>query len=84
MDEDGGDCVPPLQGAFATGDPPFPGVPIRTAPLILQMHGVRFDTPGHYSFELLVDNHHLRSLPLHVLSDAKAKDVEVEAWHDAA
>ena len=58
--------------------------PIRTAPLILQMHGVRFDTPGHYSFELLVDNHHLRSLPLHVLADAKAKDVEVEAWHDAA
>ena len=84
VDEDGGDCVPPLQGAFATGDPPFPGVPIRTAPLILQMHGVRFDTPGHYSFELLVDNHHLRSLPLHVLADAKANDVEVEAWHDAA
>jgi hypothetical protein len=48
------------------------------------MHGVRFDTPGHYSFELLVDNHHLRSLPLHVLADAKANDVEVEAWHDAA
>ncbi|MEY2518175.1 MAG: hypothetical protein QOJ89_5539, partial [bacterium] len=24
------------------------------------MHGVRFDKPGHYSFELLVDNHHLR------------------------
>src|SRR5262245_14923941 len=42
VDEDGGDCVPPLQGGFATGDPPFPGVPIRTAPLILQMHGVRF------------------------------------------
>ena len=57
---------------------------IRTAPLILQMHGVRFDTPGHYSFELLVDNHHLRSLPLHVLADAKPNDVEVEAWHDAA
>jgi hypothetical protein len=84
VDEDGGDCVPPLQGAFATGDPPFPGVPIRTAPLILQMHGVRFDKPGHYSFELLVDNHHLRSLPLHVLADAKANDVEVEAWHDSA
>jgi hypothetical protein len=84
VDEDGGDCVPPLQGAFATGDPPFPGVPIRTAPLILQMHGVRFDKPGHYSFELLVDNHHLRSLPLHVLADAKPNDVEVEAWHDAA
>ncbi|MDX6730943.1 MAG: hypothetical protein QOC54_891, partial [Baekduia sp.] len=84
VDEDGGDCVPPLQGGFATGDPPFPGVPIRTAPLILQMHGVRFDKPGHYSFELLVDNHHLRSLPLHVLADPSASDVEVEAWHDAA
>jgi hypothetical protein len=77
VDEDGGDCVPPLQGGF-------PGVPIRTAPLILQMHGVRFDKPGHYSFELLVDNHHLRSLPLHVLNDPSADGVEVEAWHDAA
>jgi hypothetical protein len=84
VDEDGGDCVPPLQGGFATGDPPFPGVPIRTAPLILQMHGVRFDKPGHYAFELLVDNHHLRSLPLHVLADPSANDVAVEAWHDAA
>lgn len=68
FDSDGADVVPPLQGEFPTGDPPFPGVGIRTAPLILQMHGVRFDKPGHYSFELLVDNHHLRSLPLHVLA----------------
>jgi hypothetical protein len=45
---------------------------------------VRFDKPGHYSFELLVDNHHLRSLPLHVLNDPSANGVEVEAWHDAA
>ena len=29
---------------------------------------VRFDQPGHYSFELLVDGHHLRSLPLHVVA----------------
>jgi hypothetical protein len=28
------------------------------------MHGVRFEEPGYYSFELLVDGHHLRSLPL--------------------
>src|SRR4051794_18211871 len=31
-DEDGQDVVPPLQGEFPTGDPPFLGVPIRTAP----------------------------------------------------
>ena len=68
QDEDGHDVVPSLQGEFPTGDPPFAGVPVRTAPLILQMHGVRFERPGHYSFELLVDNHHLRSLPLHVIA----------------
>src|SRR3954469_4741585 len=53
QDEDGRDVVPPLQGEFPTGAPPFAGVPLRTAPLILQMHGVRFERPGHYSFELL-------------------------------
>src|SRR4051794_40062616 len=73
VDEDGGDVVPPLQGEFPTGDPPFLGVAIRTAPLILQMHGVRFEHPGHYSFELLVDNHHLRSLPLHVIAGGEAE-----------
>jgi hypothetical protein len=72
FDEDGGDVVPPLEGEFPTGEPPFPGVGIRTAPLILQMHGVRFDHPGHYSFELLVDNHHLRSLPLHIVAGASS------------
>jgi hypothetical protein len=75
-DEDGQDVVPPLQGEFPTGDPPFLGVPIRTAPLILQMHGVRFEHPGHYSFELLVDGHHLRSLALHVV--AGEDDVPVD------
>ena len=68
IDADGQDVVPPLEGEFTTGRPPFPGVPVRTAPIILQMHGVRFDHPGHYSFELLVDGHHLRSLPLHFLA----------------
>jgi hypothetical protein len=29
---------------------------------------VRFEHPGHYSFELLVDGHHLRSLALHVVA----------------
>jgi hypothetical protein len=81
FDEDGRDVVPPLEGEFPTGDPPFPGVAIRTAPLILQMHGVRFDHPGHYSFELLVDNHHLRSLPLHILAGIETESA-AEAWND--
>ena len=68
IDADGGDVVPPLVGEFTTGRPPFPGVPVRTAPIILQMHGVRFEQPGHYSFELLVDGHHLRSLALHFVA----------------
>jgi len=79
FDEDGQDVIPPLSGEFPTGDPPFLGVAIRTAPLILQMHGVRFERPGHYAFELLVDNHHLRSLPLHVVSGQD----DVSSWHDA-
>ncbi len=82
VDEDGRDVVPYLHGDFPTGDPPFLGVPIRTAPLILQMHGVRFEAPGHYSFELLVDNHHLRSLPLHLLADGET--TEADSWRDAA
>ena len=45
-------------------------MPVRTAPIILQMHGVRFDEPGYYSFELLVDGHHLRSLPLQFVAAA--------------
>ena len=68
LDADGQDVVPPLEGEFSTGFPPFAGVPVRTAPIILQMHGVRFARPGHCSFELLVDGHHLRSLPLHIVA----------------
>jgi hypothetical protein len=68
LDADGQDVVPPLLGEFTTGEPPFPGVPVRTAPIILQMHGVRFARPGHCAFELLVDGHHLRSLPLHIVA----------------
>ena len=36
------------------------------------MHGVRFEAPSHYSFELLVDGHHLRSLPLHIVAGLAA------------
>ena len=38
------------------------------------MHGVRFDAPGHYAFELLVDGHHLRSIPLHIVAGLTAAD----------
>ena len=65
-------------GSFTTGRPPFPGVPARTAPIILQMHGVRFDHPGHYSFELLVDGHHLRSLPLHFVAGLADDEAAVD------
>jgi hypothetical protein len=78
IDADGQDVVPPLEGEFTTGRPPFPGVPARTAPIILQMHGVRFDHPGHYSFELLVDGHHLRSLPLHFVAGLVEDEVADE------
>ncbi len=74
LDADGRNVVPPLEGEFATGEGPFLGVPVRTAPIILQMHGVRFDRPGHYSFELLVDGHHLRSLPLQFVAAAVGDD----------
>ena len=83
VDADGGDCVPPLQGEFATGARRSRAC--RCAPRRSSCRcTASASTAGHYSFELLVDGHHLRSLPLHVVADAKAKDVEVEAWHDAA
>ena len=74
LDADGRDVVPPLEGGFTTGLAPFLGVPVRTAPIILQMHGVRFDAPGHYAFELLVDGHHLRSIPLHIVAGLEEDD----------
>lgn len=64
LDADGADVVPPLEGAFATETADKPGKLARTSPLILQMHGVRFEAPGPYSFELLVDGHHLRTIDL--------------------
>jgi hypothetical protein len=75
LDADGNDVVPPLGGAVTTGDQRYPGAGLRTAPLILRLDGVRFDAPGHYSFELLVDRAHLRSLPLHVLAAEPAPGV---------
>ena len=84
VDEDGRDVVPPVQGEIATGDPPFLGAVTRTPPLILQMHGVRFERPGHYSFDLSVDGSHMRSLLLHVVAGTDEAGVRPATREDVA
>lgn len=43
-----------------------PGRPIKPH-VILGLSGVSFAAPGDYSFEVIIDGHHLRSVPLHVM-----------------
>ncbi len=43
-----------------------PGRPVRPH-LIMGLAGITFTAPGDYSFEVIVDGRHLRSVPLHVV-----------------
>ena len=43
-----------------------PGRPVRPH-LIMGLSGITFTEPGDYSFEVIVDGRHLRSVPLHVV-----------------
>jgi hypothetical protein len=62
IDSDGGELVK-LEGSFTsgTGGPPGREMPINIS---LAMSNTRFERPGDYSLELLVDNQHVKSLPL--------------------
>lgn len=35
--------------------------------IIMGLNGITFAKPGDYSFEVMVDDHHLKSIPLHLL-----------------
>jgi hypothetical protein len=61
-DSDGGELVK-LEGSFTagTGGPPGREMPINIS---LAMANTRFERAGDYSIELLVDNQHVKSLPL--------------------
>jgi hypothetical protein len=45
----------------------IPGRPIRPH-VILGLAGISFQKPGDFSFEVTVDNRHVRSVPLHVMA----------------
>jgi hypothetical protein len=61
-DSDGGELVK-LEGSFTAGTGGQPGreMPINIS---LAMANTRFERAGDYSIELLVDNQHVKSLPL--------------------
>lgn len=43
-----------------------PGRPVKPH-VILGLSGVSFAAAGDYSFEVIIDGHHLKSVPLHVM-----------------
>ncbi len=64
MDADGGQL-------FKAGGPlqvpgGVPGRPIKPH-VIMGLAGVTFQKPGDYSFEVMLDDHHLKSVPLYVM-----------------
>ncbi len=66
VDEDG-NVIGPMIDAESNFGPPFrPGHPLR-ANLILGIAGASFPKHGTYSFEILVDDHNIESVPLYVL-----------------
>ncbi len=49
-----------------------PGRPIKPH-VIMGLSGISFPRPGDYSFEVIVDERHLRSVPLYVLEAPAAR-----------
>lgn len=46
--------------------PGAPGRPIKPH-VIMGLSGITFQKPGDFSFEVMVDDHHMRSVPLYVI-----------------
>ena len=70
IDSDGGELAK-MEGNFTAnpGGPPGRELPINIS---LGMSNIRFERPGDFSIELLVDNQHVKSLPLRVYEAPKA------------
>ena len=61
IDSDGGELAR-MEGNFqAGGGPPGREMPMNIS---LAVSNIRFERPGDYSIELLLDNQHVKSLPL--------------------
>ena len=62
IDSDGGE-LSRIEGTFqaSRGGPPGRELPMNIS---LNMSNIRFERSGDYSIELLVDNQHVKSLPL--------------------
>ena len=69
IDSDGGELAK-MEGNFTAnpGGPPGRELPINIS---LGMSNIRFEKPGDFSIELLVDNQHVKSLPLRVYEAPK-------------
>lgn len=65
VDEDGRLAAPPIDGEVDFGPPFMPGLPHRSQ-FIIGIQGAVFKHHGAYAFEILVDGHHARSVPLYV------------------
>jgi hypothetical protein len=62
MDSDGGELAR-LDGSFQAHGGGQPGREI-TLPFVMNLVNTRFERPGDYSLEILIDNQHAKSLPL--------------------
>ncbi|HEX9775918.1 MAG TPA: hypothetical protein VGB83_10115 [Actinomycetota bacterium] len=62
IDSDGHELVR-LDGKLRANDPARTGREI-TVPFVMNLVNTRFDRPGDYSIEILIDGEHAKSLPL--------------------
>jgi hypothetical protein len=64
-DEDGAEFAAPLEVELGPGEVPegHPAAWEIPAQLAIALHGLPIPSPGHYSFEISVDGHHLKSVP---------------------
>ena len=64
IDIDGKEIVPPIKGALTVNF--NEGQVSVSQNLVLNIHGFKIDNPGQYSIRLVVDEHEISSLPLHI------------------
>jgi len=50
-----------------------PGRPVKPH-VIIGLSGVSFRSPGDYSFEVMIDGHHLKSVPLYIMEAPAAPE----------
>jgi hypothetical protein len=71
-----GEAVLGIKGQVELRGAP-PGHPLRMDQVV-SMNNVRFKTPGHYEFAILIDNDQKATVPL-VVSEIRGKGLEVES-----